>query len=126
MMNFNLNFFNKNYKYISESESSENLLSCVQNNQIIDTIYPQSNFLLHQCFLSDEDRQIVNDGAGDYANFAKLFLKTNTSLQNDTYFSSTSNQSEYWYLPLWSYFHTSHIPMLYPKDDLQIKTTNIA
>ena len=87
-------------------------IEIVQNNQIIDTIYPQSNFLLHQCFLSDEDRQLVNDGAGDYANFAKLFLKTNTSLQNETYFSSTSNQSEYWYLPLWTYFQTSHVPML--------------
>ena len=96
-------------------------IEIVQNNQIIDTIYPQSNFLLHQCFLSNEDRQLVNDGAGDYADFAKLFLKTNTSLQNETYFTSTSNQSEYWYLPLWSYFHSSHIPMLYPKDDLQIR-----
>ena len=96
-------------------------IEIVQNNQIMDTIYPQSNFLLHQCFLSDEDRQLVNDGAGDYANFAKLFLKTNTSLQNETYFSSASNQSEYWYLPLWTYFQSSHIPMLYPKDDLQVR-----
>jgi hypothetical protein len=93
----------------------------VQNNQIIDTIYPQSNFLLHQCFLSNEDRQLVNDGAGDYADFTKLFLKTNTNTQNEIQFTGTSNQGEYWYLPLWSYFHSSHIPMLYPKDDLQIR-----
>jgi hypothetical protein len=96
-------------------------IEIVQHNQIIDTIYPQSNFLLHQCFLSNEDRQIVNDGAGDYADCAKLFLKTNTSIQNETYFSSASNQGEYWYLPLWTYFHSSYIPMLYPKDDLQIR-----
>jgi hypothetical protein len=96
-------------------------IEIVQNSQIIDTIYPQSNFLLHQCFLSNEDRQLANDGAGDYADFTKLFMKTNTSIQTESYFTSTSNQGEYWYLPLWSYFHSSHIPMLYPKDDLQIR-----
>jgi hypothetical protein len=97
-------------------------IEIVQNNQIIDTIYPQSNFLLHQCFLSNEDRQLVNDGAGDYADFTKLFLKTNTSTQNETPFGSgTSNLGEYWYLPLWTYFQSSHIPMLYPKDDLQVR-----
>jgi len=96
-------------------------IEIVQNNQIIDTIYPQSNFLLHQCFLSNEDRQLVNDGAGDYADFSKLFMKTNTSIQTESYFTSTSNQGEYWYLPLWTYFQSSHIPMLYPKDDLQVR-----
>jgi hypothetical protein len=96
-------------------------IEIVQNNQIIDTIYPQSNFLLHQCFLSNEDRQLVNDGAGDYADFTKLFLKTNTNTQNEIQFTSLSNQGEYWYLPLWSYFQSSHIPMLYPKDDLQVR-----
>ena len=35
-------------------------IEIVQNNQIIDTIYPQSNFLLHQCFLSNEEHQKTN------------------------------------------------------------------
>jgi hypothetical protein len=34
MRHFKLNIFNKNYKYISESESSENLLSSVENTEL--------------------------------------------------------------------------------------------
>ena len=83
-------------------------IEIVQNNQVIDTIYPQANFLLHQCFLADEDRILTNIGAGNYASASQLFQKTRTV-------------GEYWYLPLWTYFKTSHIPFLYPKDDLQIR-----
>lgn len=82
-------------------------IEIVQNNQILETLYPQSNFLLHQMFLIDEERQKLNDGAGDYKSPYKCYLKT-------------QNQS-YWYLPLWTYFKTGHIPCLYPKDDLQIR-----
>jgi hypothetical protein len=82
-------------------------IEIVQNNQIIDTLYPQSNFLLHQMFVNDEERQKLNDRVGDYKSPIKCYLKT-------------QNQ-EYWYLPLWTYFKTSHIPCLYPKDDLQIR-----
>ena len=82
-------------------------IEIVQNNQILETIYPQANFLLHQMFLIDEERQKLNDGAGDYKSPYKCYLKT-------------QNQS-YWYLPLWTYFKTGHIPCLYPKDDIQIR-----
>jgi hypothetical protein len=82
-------------------------IEIVQNNQIIDTIYPQSNFLQHQLFLIDEERKKLNDGAGDYLSPYKCYLKT-------------KNQ-EYWYVPLWTYFKTGHIPCLYPKDDVQIR-----
>ena len=42
------------------------------------------------------DRKLVNDGAGDYTDFTKLFLKTNTSSQNEVSFGSgTANQGEY-------------------------------
>ena len=82
-------------------------IEIVQNNQVIDTIYPQANFLLHQCFLSDEDRLLMNNGAGNYSNAAQLYQKT--------------KNMDYWYLPLWTYFKTSHTPLLYPKDDIQIR-----
>jgi len=82
-------------------------IEVVQNNQIIDTVYPQSNFLQHQLFLIDEERKKVNDGAGDYMSPYKCHLKT-------------KNQ-EYWYVPLWTYFKTGQIPCLYPKDDVQIR-----
>jgi len=32
-------------------------IEVVQNNQILDTIYPHSNFLQHQLFITDEERQ---------------------------------------------------------------------
>jgi len=51
-------------------------IEVVQNNQIIDTVYPQSNFLQHQLFLIDEERKKVNDGAGDYLSPYKCYLKT--------------------------------------------------
>ena len=35
-------------------------IEIVQNNQIIDTIYPQSNFSQHQLFLIDEEREKVH------------------------------------------------------------------
>ena len=52
MMNFNLNFFNKNYKYISESESSENLLSSLQNNQAIEISPINKNKLVKKIILT--------------------------------------------------------------------------
>jgi len=82
-------------------------IEIVQNNNIIDTIYPISNFLQHQCFVTDEERRKFNIGTGNYTessiNYNKLYNK------------------ESFYLPLWTYFKNSHMPMLYPKDDLQIR-----
>jgi hypothetical protein len=81
-------------------------IEIVENNNIIDTLYPISNFLQHQCFVSDEERRKFNLGTGNYTessvNYNKLYNK------------------ESFYLPLWTYFK-NHIPMLYPKDDLQIR-----
>jgi hypothetical protein len=84
-------------------------IEIVQNNNIIDTIYPISNFLKHQMFTSDEERKKLNHGAGDYLNSVNSYYKT------------WHNDSEYWYLPLWTYFKLNHIPLLYPKDDIQIR-----
>jgi hypothetical protein len=84
-------------------------IEIVQNNNIIDTIYPISNFLKHQMFTSDEERKKLNHGAGDYLNSV------------NTYYKTWHNDSEYWYLPLWTYFKLNHIPLLNPKDDIQIR-----
>ena len=83
-------------------------IEVVQHNQILDTIYPHSNFLQHQLFITDEERQKVNEGAGNYQSIRKCHLKT-------------INRDEFWYVPLWSYFRAGRIPCLYPKDDLQIR-----
>ena len=68
-MNFNLNFFNKNYKYISESESSENLLSSLQNSQVIDISPINKNQLVKKDSIefSDFEQAIILDN--DFANF---------------------------------------------------------
>ena len=80
----------------------------VQHNQILDTIYPHSNFLQHQLFITDEERVKVNEGAGNYQSIRKCHLKK-------------INREEFWYVPLWTYFRAGRIPCLYPKDDLQIR-----
>lgn len=70
-MNFKLNFFNKNYKYISESESSENLLSSLQNNQL--EISPSNkNKLIKKDsneFLDFEQDIILDNNINEFANF---------------------------------------------------------
>ena len=71
-MNFNLNFFNKNYKYISESESSENLLSSLQNSQAIEISPNNKNKLVKKDSLEFSDFEqavILDDNINEFANF---------------------------------------------------------
>ena len=71
-MNFNLNFFNKNYKYISESESSENLLSSLQNSQAIEISPNNKNKLVKKDSLEFSDIEqavILDDNINEFANF---------------------------------------------------------
>ena len=70
MRHFKLNIFNKNYKYISESESSENLLSTVENNHL--EILPNNkNQLVKKDSIefSDFEQVIILDN--DFANFGE-------------------------------------------------------
>ena len=72
MMNFNLNFFNKNYKYISESESSENLLSSLQNSQVIEISPINKNGLVKNDsneFTDFEQAVILDNNIDEFANF---------------------------------------------------------
>jgi hypothetical protein len=71
-MNFNLNFFNKNYKYISESESSENLLSSLQNTQTIEISPINKNALVKNDsneFTDFEQAVILDNNIDEFANF---------------------------------------------------------
>lgn len=71
-MNFNLNFFNKNYKYISESESSENLLSSLQNSQAIEISPINKNGLVKNDsneFTDFEQAVILDNNIDEFANF---------------------------------------------------------
>lgn len=76
-MNFNLNFFNKNYKYISESESSENLLSSLQNSQVIDISPINKNQLVKKDsieFSDFEQAVILDNDIDEFANFDEHFF----------------------------------------------------
>ena len=71
-MNFNLNFFNKNYKYISESESSENLLSSLQNSQAIEVSPINRNGLVKNDsneFTDFVQAVILDNDIDEFANF---------------------------------------------------------
>jgi hypothetical protein len=80
MMHFKLNFFNKNYKYISESESSENLLSSVQNSQL--EISPSNK---NQLVKKDSNEfsdfvqaVIIDNNINEFANFDDdVFINNN-------------------------------------------------
>jgi hypothetical protein len=70
-MNFNLNFLNKNYKYISESESSENLLSSLQNNQLEISPNNKNNLVKNDSneFSDFEQAVILDNNIDEFANF---------------------------------------------------------
>ena len=78
-MNFNLNFFNKNYKYISESESSENLLSSLQNSQTIEVSPINKNGLVKNDsneFTDFVQAVILDNDIDEFANFdAHIFIE---------------------------------------------------
>ena len=80
-MNFNLNFFNKNYKYISESESSENLLSSLQNSQAIEISPINKNGLVKNDsneFTDFEQAVILDNNIDEFANFDEnVFINDN-------------------------------------------------
>lgn len=75
---------------------------------VIDSIYPLQNFLYKQLFIgSDEKRTLMNQAAGDWNSHATRATK-----------SASANT---WYLPLYSVFDTSSVPILHPKDDIEIR-----
>ena len=84
-----------------------NRIEIVINNQVIDTIYPHQQFLLNNLFNFDEQRALINKASGDY--------KTITTRQ--TLASTTSD----YFVNLWTLFNQTHLSLLYPKDDVQLR-----
>ena len=82
-------------------------IEIVQNNQVIDTIYPDAQFLLNNLFHYEEDRAYINSAAGHYASV----------VQRVALAATTSN----YYIDLWTYFNQAHPDLLYPKDDVQLR-----
>ena len=82
-------------------------IEIVINNQVIDTIYPHQQFLLNNLFNNDEKRLLINKASGDYIVAGKRV--TLSSTEND------------YYINLWTLFNQTHISLLYPKDDVQLR-----
>ena len=82
-------------------------IELVQNNNVIDTIYPNQQFLSNQLFNFDEQRTIINLSCGAY----------NNTTQRATLAASANS----YYVDLWNYFQQAHIPILSQKDDLQVR-----
>ena len=79
----------------------------VQNNNVIDTVYSNQQFLSNQLFNFDEQRNLINLSCGLYSN----------TTQRATLAASANS----YYVDLWAYFQQGHLPILSQKDDLQIR-----
>ena len=79
----------------------------VQNNNVIDTVYSNQQFLSNQLFNYDEQRNLINLSCGLYSN----------TTQRATLAASANS----YYVDLWTYFQQGHLPILSQKDDLQIR-----
>jgi len=82
-------------------------IEIVQNSQVIDTIYPVQQFVHQQLFNDDPRRKLINHAEGAYDDTHQRFIKS-------TRYSS-------YYVSLSTYFNQGHIPLMYPKDDIQLR-----
>ena len=82
-------------------------IELVQNNNVIDTIYPNQQFISNQLFNFDEQRSTINLGCGAY--------------NNPTQRATMAVAANSYYVDLWNYFQQGHLPILSQKDDLQVR-----
>ena len=82
-------------------------IEIVINNNVIDTIYPSQQFIHNQLFCSDEKRRLINNAAGAYDSLS----------QRNAMAIVTSN----YYVDLWTLFQQTNLPLLWSKDDVQIR-----
>jgi hypothetical protein len=82
-------------------------IEIVQNNNVIDTIYPNEQFLMQQLFNPDERRALINAAEGSYSSIP----------QRVTLASSASS----YYVDLSTFFSQTHQALYHSKDDIQIR-----
>ena len=79
------------------------------NGVTLDSYYPEiSGFIFNQLYNQDETRKLINMSMGDYSNLA--------SRQS---MASTNGQS--YFLDLWGFWKTCHIPILPGSSDIQFR-----
>jgi len=79
----------------------------VQNNNVIDTVYSNEQFICTQLFNFDEQRKLMNVAMGQY----------DSTTQRQT-LASAANA---YYVDLSTYFQQGHIPLLDNNTDIQIR-----
>ena len=79
----------------------------VINNSIIDTIYPEEQWLRQQLFEYDEKRKYLNLLCGDYSNPAQR--------------SNLANAQNDYYIPLWSFFKQTHLNLFTTAHNVQLR-----
>ena len=82
-------------------------IEIVQNNNVIDTVYANQQFIMNQLYNFDEQRALINIGCGIY--------------NNPTQRATLAATGSTYYVDLWNYFQQGHIPILSQKDDVQIR-----
>lgn len=82
-------------------------IEILQNSNVIDTIYPEQQFLMQQFSQIDEDRLYINNGAGNYSSLS----------QRNALATSTNN----YYINLKTYFDQCHMNLLSNSSDLQLR-----
>ena len=82
-------------------------IELVQSNNIIDTIYPDQQFVLQQLFNPDERRTMLNVAQGSYSSIAQRVTMASTA---NTY-----------YVDLSTHFSQTHQGLYSNKDDIQIR-----
>ena len=82
-------------------------IELVQNNNVIDTIYPSQQFISNQLFNADEQRALINLSCGAY--------------KNTTQRATLATAANAYYVDLFNYFQQGHLPILSQQNDLQIR-----
>jgi len=78
------------------------------NNVVVDTLYPDAQFILNQLFYDDEDRTLNNYSAGHYSSLPQRNILSTTAGSN-------------WYVNLKTFFQQTHLPILTQNHELQIR-----
>lgn len=84
-------------------------------SQLIDSINPSANFLVHQYLVaqSEEKRLLLNSQAGRYDNFASR--------------STRSAATNFWYLPIASFWNQSSFPLVGTADlEIRVQMASLA
>ena len=102
---------NGTYPYLSSCYNWIQKLEIIINGNVVDTLYPDIQFILNNLYFADEDRLLNNYASGYYANPA-----------TNRYTLSNTNGSN-WYLSLKSLFNQCHYALLTQNHEIQLRVT---